>query len=232
MLKKKIIRAIDDFFQYKKSGDDEILNEVLDKIEYKDKYVIIDGEEKIKVEKKKDVVGVFLANIPYIILGPGEIHDDLPEKVRKIQSGAIKLLEIGGFNEIATLEIYLVMEMSLRALYSEWLKKAEYIKYGKTKVKVKNLDYRRLKLLLKRKGWSKYKVKVNGEVFPYSQGSLLAWAERFMDDKTSLAFRLAINVRNLLAHGEFEWNLYPTMKSLESASQASWLLFEKLRRAS
>jgi hypothetical protein len=77
VLKKKIIRAIDDFFQYKKSGDDEILDEVLDKIEYKDKYVIIDGEEKIKVDKKKDVVGVFLANIPYIILGPGEIHDDL-----------------------------------------------------------------------------------------------------------------------------------------------------------
>jgi hypothetical protein len=53
VLKKKIIRAIDDFFQYKKSGDDEILDEVLDKIEYKDKYVIIDGEEKIKVDKKK-----------------------------------------------------------------------------------------------------------------------------------------------------------------------------------
>ncbi|MDT7901955.1 MAG: hypothetical protein RRE78_08715 [Acidianus sp.] len=86
-------------------------------------------------------------------------------------------------------------------------------------------------MLLKRKGWSKYKVKVNGEVFPYSQGSLLAWTERFMDDKITLAFRLAINVRNLLADGEFEWNLYPTMRSLESASQASWLLFEKLRRS-
>jgi hypothetical protein len=84
--------------------------------------------------KRKDVVGVFLANIPYIILGHGEIHDDLPKNVRKIQSGAIKLLEIGGFNEIATLEIYLVMEMSLRALYSEWLKKAEYIKYGKRRL--------------------------------------------------------------------------------------------------
>ncbi len=230
MLKKKIIRAVDDFFQYKKSGDDEILDEVLDSIEYKDKYVII-GDEKVKVEKKKDVVGVFLANIPYIIIGPGEIHEDLPEKVRKVQEGAKKLLEIGGFNEIATLEVYLVMEMSLRALYSEWLKRAEYIKYGKKQVKVKNLDYRKLKLLLKKKGWSKYKVKINGEVFPYSQGSLLAWAERFMDDKTSLAFRLAINVRNLLAHGEFEWNLYPTMRSLESASQASWLLFEKLKRS-
>ena len=54
---------------------------------------------------------------------------------------------------------------------------------------MKNLDYRKLKLLLKRKGWSKYKVKVNGEVFPYSQGSLLAWAERFMDDKTIVLSR-------------------------------------------
>lgn len=72
-------------------------------------------------------------------------------------------------------------------------------------------------------------MKVNGEVFPFSQGSLLSWAEKYMDKELSLAFRLSLNVRNLLAHGEVEWELYPTMKSLMSASYASWVLFNKLR---
>ncbi|AWR96361.1 hypothetical protein DFR86_01555 [Acidianus sulfidivorans JP7] len=232
MFNKKIIKAVHEFFQYDKKGDEDILNEALDKIEYRDKYVIINEDEKIKVNSKKDTLGVFLANIPYIILGNGELHTDLPEKVLKVQNDALKLLNIGGFNEIATLEIYLVMEMALRSLYSEWLSKANYIVYKdkKYKIKGKNLDYRKLKLLLKRKGWSKYKVKINNQIFPYSQGSLLAWAEKYMDRKTSLAFRLSINVRNLLAHGEVEWKLYPTLNSLYSASHASWLLFEKLRR--
>ncbi|ARM74840.1 hypothetical protein [Acidianus manzaensis] len=232
MFNKKIIKAVNDFFQYDKKGDEEILNEAIDKIKYKDKYIIINETEKIKVDNKKDALGVFLANIPYLILGEGELHTDLPDKVSKVQNDALKLLEIGGFNEIATLEIYLVMEMALRSLYSEWLNKADYIEYKKKKVKIKGkeLDYRKLKLLLKKKGWSKYKVKINGQIFPYSQGSLLAWAEKYMDKRTSLAFRLSINVRNLLAHGEVEWKLYPTLNSLYSASHASWLLFERLRR--
>ncbi|BCU70992.1 hypothetical protein KN1_22890 [Stygiolobus caldivivus] len=223
-----ILKEIKSFFQYQKEGDLELLKEVLKEVRYKDGYVIL-REEKIKVENKEDAVGVFLANIPYAILGEGEIREDLPDKVRKIQSDAIKLVTLG-INEVATLEIYLMLEMSLRTLYSEYLSKGVTIKYKEKKVKVKGLDYRRLKLYIRRKGWSKYKVKVNGEVFPFSQGSLLAWAERYMDQKLSLTYRLSVNVRNLLAHGEVEWDLFPTLSSVKSASYASWSLFDNFRK--
>ncbi|MFP3171298.1 MAG: hypothetical protein RXQ98_08795, partial [Sulfolobaceae archaeon] len=187
--RKLILKEIKSFFQYEKKGDKELLKEVLKNIHYDDGYVII-RNEKIKVENIEDTVGVFLANIPYVILGEGELKEDLPEKVKKIQSDALKLISLG-INEVATLEIYLILEMSLRALYSEYLSSGVTIKYKDKKVKVKGLDYRKLKLYIRRKGWSKYKVKVNGETFPFSQGSLLSWAEKFMDEKLSLTFRLS-----------------------------------------
>ncbi|EZQ11051.1 MULTISPECIES: hypothetical protein [Acidianus] len=230
-LEKRIIKIINDFFQYGKKGDEEVLIESLENVEYKSKKLIINNFE-IPLEKKENIIGAILANIPLIILGEGEIKWDLPEKVVKVQRDALKLLEIGGFNELATLEIYLVIEMALRSLYSLWLGDVTQIKYGKKKIKAKDIDYRRLKLLIHNKGWSKYKVKVNGEAFPFSQGSLLSWAERFMDNKTSLAFRLAINVRNLLAHGEVEWELFPTVNSLYSSSYYSWLMFQRLKAKS
>jgi len=226
-IKTKIRKAIKDFFQYEKEGDKKILKRALSHIRYENGYLII-RDEKIKMDREEDVIGVFLANIPYIVLGKGELHWDLPDKVIKIQNSALKLLECG-INDVATLVIYLVMEMALRSLYSEYVKSGVIIQYKDKKIKVNNIDYRRLKLYIRRKGWSKYKVKVNGEVFPYSQGSLLSWAEKFMDDKLSFVFRLSVNVRNLLAHGEVEWNLFPTVRSLESASHASWLVFQKLK---
>ena len=226
-VKTKIRKAIKNFFQYEKEGDKKLLKKALSKIKYEDGYVYF-HDEKVKVNSEDDAVGVFLANIPYIILGEGELHWDLPEKVVKVQKSALKLLDCG-INDVATLEIYLVMEMALRSLYSEYVKNGVIIQYKDKKVKLQNYDYRRIKLYIRRKGWSQYKVKVNGEIFPFSQGSLLSWAEKFMNEKMSFAFRLSLNVRNLLAHGEVEWELYPSLKSLISASYASWLLFNKLK---
>ena len=226
-VRKLVLREIKSFFQYEREGDEELLEESLQNLRYEEGYVIL-RDEKIKVESKRDAIGVFLANIPYAILGEGELKEDLPEKVKKIQNDALKLVDLG-INEVATLETYLILEMSLRSLYSTYISQGAVIKYKGKKVKVKGLDYRRLKLYIRRKGWSKYKVTVNGEAFPYSQGSLLAWAERFMDERLSLTYRLAINVRNLLAHGEIEWDLFPTLNSVKSASYASWLLFNNFR---
>ena len=226
-IKTKIRKTIKNFFQYEKEGDKELLKDALSKIRYEDGYVHF-RDEKIKVDSEDNVIGVFLANIPYIILGEGELHWDLPEKVVKVQKSAIKLLDCG-INDVATLEIYLVMEMALRSLYSEYVKNGVVIQYKDKKVKLQNYDYRRIKLYIRRKGWSQYKVKVNGEIFPFSQGSLLFWAEKFMNEKMSFAFRLSLNIRNLLAHGEVEWELYPSLKSLIAASHASWLLFNKLK---
>jgi len=222
-VRKLVLKEIRSFFQYGRKGDIKLLKEVLENLNYEDGYVVL-RDEKVKVEDERDAIGVFLANIPYAVLGEGELKDDLPEKVLKIQSDALKLVNLG-MNEVATLEIYLILEMSLRSLYSIYLSQGAVIKYKDKRVKVKGLDYRRLKLYIRRKGWSIRKVTVNGEVFPYSQGSLLAWAERFMDERLSLTYRLSINVRNLLAHGEIEWELFPTISSVKSASYASWLLF-------
>lgn len=83
---------------------------------------------------------------------------------------------------MATLETYLILEMGLRSMYSEWIGDKVILRYGKHKVNVRGLDYRRLKLYIRRKGWSKYKVRVKGEVFPFSQGMLLDWAEKFIDE--------------------------------------------------
>lgn len=226
-IRTKIRKAIKDFFQYEKEGDKKILKKALSRVKYEDGYVIM-REEKIKVENEEDAVGVFLANIPYIVIGEGELHWDMPDKVIKVQKSALKSLDCG-INDVATLEIYLVLEMALRSLYSEVLKEGAIIQYKDKKIKLKDYDYRRLKLYIRRKGWSQYKVKVNGETFPFSQGSLLSWAEKYMDKEMSFVFRLSLNVRNLLAHGEVEWNLFPSIKSLESASHLSWLLFQRLK---
>ncbi|MEL9970688.1 MAG: hypothetical protein QW699_05225 [Metallosphaera sp.] len=225
-MKSKLIKITNSFFQYKRKGDDEMLDEALDLLEYRGGYVRI-RDEKIKVSTKKDLIGFYLANVPYLILGEGEIHNDLPSKVLKAQDYAMKLISCS-MEDLATLESYLVLEMGLRSLYTTWLGEKVIIKYKKTKIKVKGLDYRKLKLFIRRQGWSKYRVKVNGETFPFSQGMLLAWADRFVDGRTSLALRLSLNVRNLLAHGEVEWNFHPTVSNVKTSSHLIWNLFNKL----
>lgn len=223
---KSLIQVTNEFFQYRRKGDDEILEDALENLEYRSGKVRI-RDEVVEVSGKRDMIGVYLANIPYLILGDGEIHGDLPEKVVKAQDYAVKLIDCG-MNDLATLESYLILEMGLRSLYSTWMGEKVTLKYGKTKVKVKGLDYRKVKLYIRRKGWSKYKVRVKGEVFPFSQGLLLNWAERFVDQKASLALRLSINVRNLLAHGELEWNLRPTLSNVKTCSRLVWEMFNRL----
>ncbi|MCG3109998.1 hypothetical protein L3N51_02295 [Metallosphaera sp. J1] len=223
---KSLIQVTNEFFQYRKKGDDEILEEALENLDYERGRVRI-RDEVIKVSRRRDVVGVYLANIPYLILGDGEIHQELPEKVMKAQDYAMRLMECG-LNDLATLESYLILEMGLRSLYSAWMGEKVTIRYGKRKVKVGGVDYRKLKLYIRKKGWSKYRVRVKGEVFPFSQGLLLSWAERFVDQRTSLALRLSINVRNLLAHGELEWNLHPTLSNVRTCSHVVWNMFRKL----
>jgi hypothetical protein len=42
-------------------------------------------------------------------------------------------------------------------------------------------------------------------------------------------FRLSLNVRNLLAHGENEWDLYPVSRSVEIASSAAGKLLHEIQ---
>jgi len=50
-----------------------------------------------------NLIGFFLANIPFLILGPGKIWRDLGPKAARAQTNAEKLLQIGGMNELAAL---------------------------------------------------------------------------------------------------------------------------------
>lgn len=63
-MKRKLLRVINDFFQYRKKGDDELLLEALENIEVNNNNVKI-GDETLKIERKRDTIGIFLANIPY-----------------------------------------------------------------------------------------------------------------------------------------------------------------------
>jgi len=234
--KKKLLSTVKDFFQYWKKSDQQLLEEVLDGFKFDvmkegDKHFATIGENKFEIKSKKSsAIGIFLANIPYFVYGEGQLIWDLPEKVAEIQRSAIKLIEFPCLRHVTTLETYLILEMGLRSLYTTWLGDVTTIKYKDHKVKVKHPTYRRLKLYLRKKGWSIYKVKVNGEVFPFSQGSLLTWASKFIrDERADLAIRLAINVRNLLAHGELEWELYPTLESIKSSSFLVAMMFSNLK---
>ncbi len=180
-------------------------------------------------EVDNNLVGFFLANIPFLILGPGKIWSDLGPKAARAQTNAEKLLEIGGMSELATLETYLLMEMGLRCSYSLWLGKKAEVRQGQRVIEVQQADYRKVKLQIKLKHL-KQPVIVKGERFPYSEAELLRWGERFMDTRASLAFRLSMNVRNLLAHGEVEWDLIPTREALASASQAVHDVFKGVSR--
>jgi len=233
--KKKLMSTVKDFFQYWKKSDQSLLEEVLEEFNFPlekdgDKRYAVIGGEKVEVENKKSsIVGVFLGNIPYFVYGEGQLVWDLPEKVVEIQRASLKLLEFKCLSHVTTLETYLILEMGLRSLYTAWLGESATLKYKDHKVKLKHPTYRRIKLYLRRKGWSVYKVKVNGETFPFSQGSLLTWANKFIrDERADLAIRLAINVRNLLAHGELEWKLYPTMESVKSSSFLVAMMFSNL----
>ncbi len=223
-----VLQEVSAFFQYRKQGDDELLSEALRKVKRDGDDFVIHGK---RFKAHGNLLGLFLANVPFFILGPGGMWDDLGPKPMRAQANAQRLMEMGEMNELATLETYLVMEMGLRCSYSTWLGERAIIKGRGLTLELRKPDYRGVKLEIKLRR-IKQPIAVNGERFPYSEAELLRWGERFMDSSESLAFRLSMNVRNLLAHGEIEWELMPTLEGLSSASQAVHDLLTRARKAS
>lgn len=216
-----LLNSIFDFFQYPEKTDRFILNKIMDSIEYNGNDIIFNRNRfDIDVDDKdKKILGFFLANLPLFIVGNRSKRDDLTPKLTKLQNDTYELINLNKFNEIATLEMYLLLEMGLRCSYSKWLgEKIVISKYGENDIILNNYDYRRLKLYIRLNKIGYYDITVNGEPFPNSENSLLHWAEKYLDKNSSLLFRLALNVRNLLAHGENEWDLYPVKYSVDSAS--------------
>ncbi|MBP1357136.1 MAG: hypothetical protein JZD40_01405 [Sulfolobus sp.] len=80
MYKKKIKKAIKDFFQYEKKDDNKILDKILDEFNpdlsktEDDKFIAKVGNSEPILRSKNDVVGLFLANIPYYFTGKGELY--------------------------------------------------------------------------------------------------------------------------------------------------------------
>ncbi len=216
-----LLESIFDFFQYPEKTDRFILSKIMDSIDYSGNEITFNRSKfNVNVDNaNKKILGFFLANLPMFIVGNRAKRADLTLKLTKLQEDTYELINLNKFNEIATLEMYLLLEMGLRCAYSKWLgEKIVISRYGENDIILNNYNYRRLKLYIRLNKIGYYDIKVNGEPFPNSENSLLHWAEKFLDKNSSLLFRLALNVRNLLAHGENEWELFPVKNSVDSAS--------------
>ena len=221
------------FLQYRSKGDEEEIAKKLENVQAIDgKLYIGNVEFDIDISDKDAVIGTALANIPLIFIGIKHRAVMPSEKLAKIYNAAEKLISLkdSTINSIATLEIYLLMEMGLRELYSKQISNEAIIQYKGKSITLNDMDYRKLKLYVRMNHMSLYDIKVNGKPFPYSQGSLLNWAENYMDKDYAEAFKISLNVRNLLAHGELEWNLNPSIESLYTASYMVNSLFTNLEK--
>jgi hypothetical protein len=227
-----IIDQIFDFFQYPEYYDKTIINAALDKFECSGNKIMFGNLEfKMDFECNNDnALGFFLANIPLMLSSTDGNNYKLTQKLEKLKSDTEELIKLGKFNEVATLDLYLLLEMAMRCAYSKWLGNRIMISRPEMKdIVLTDYDYRRLKLYIRINKLGRTDISVNGEPFPGSENSLLIWATKFMDRPTSLMFRLALNVRNLLAHGENEWSLYPVLESVEIASNAAGKLLSEIR---
>lgn len=223
------------FLQYRSKGDEEAIARKLENVQaINGKLYIRNVRFDINISDSKAVVGAALANIPLIFIGAKHEAELPSEKLSKIYGAAERLISLkdSTLNDIATLEIYLLMEMGLRELYSMQVSGEAIVSYKGKSIALKDMDYRKLKLYVKMKHMSLYDIKVNGRAFPYSQGSLLSWAEGYMESDYVEAFKISLNVRNLLAHGELEWNLNPSIESLYTASYMVNSLFDNLEKRS
>ena len=230
MYSEYIMEQVFDFFQYPESYDRAMINASLQRITCTNDNLIYNNkrvEPELKCTKQ-NCLGFFLANIPAMIVNSTEFRGELPAKLEKLRKDTLELINLGKFNELATLDLYLLLEMAMRCAYSIWLGNRIYIsKYGNDDIVLENYDYRRLKLYIRLNGLGRSDIYVNGEPFPGSENSLLRWATKFVDRPTGLMFRLSLNIRNLLAHGENEWSLYPVAESAKiAASTAAKLLSE------
>ncbi len=233
-----LIKSISDeiysFLQYRSKGDEDIVSKALNNIMVSNGKIYISNVQfNLNPSNDEDLAkGIALANLPLLFVGNKSESEELPENLMRIKRIAEKLINLKDedLNEIATLEIYLLMEMGLRELYSEYVgKSATLFNNGRT-IKLTNMNYRKLKLYLRMNHIGIYNVKINGEQFPYSQGALLNWAEKYMNKNYAECFKISLNVRNLLAHGELEWDLKPSIESLNTASYMVSMLFKNLNQ--
>ena len=232
MYSKYIIDEVFDFFQYPENYDRAMITASVEKISCRDDIIIYNNKKIEPVLKcsKNNCLGFFLANIPLMIVNHDKPNEQLPSKLDKLRKDTLELINLGKFNELATLDLYLLLEMAMRCAYSIWLgNKIIISKYGMEDIVLENYDYRRLKLYIRLKGLGRTDINVNGEPFPGSENSLLHWATKFMDRPTGLMFRLSLNVRNLLAHGENEWALYPIADSVKIAATSAGKLLSEIR---
>ncbi|KJE49835.1 MULTISPECIES: hypothetical protein [Acidiplasma] len=230
--KNYILKNIFDFFQYSKRYDRLVLTGILNSMDYHDDYITF-NKLRFKIGRnagRDKILGFFLANLPVLIEGRRTERNDLTPKLTKLKNDTLELISLGKFNELATLDMYLLLEMGLRCAYSIWVgKKAIIERPGYDKIILYDQDYRKIKLYLRLNKIGHYDVLVNGQPFPSSQNSLLHWSEKFTDRNSDLLFRLALNIRNLLAHGENEWELYPFKESVESSSYAVGKVLDRIK---
>ncbi|WP_337860123.1 hypothetical protein [Ferroplasma sp.] len=221
-----------DFFQYPEYYDKTMIDTALQKLDCSGKKIIFNGME-LKTDfvcNKENALGFFLANIPLMFSTLDNKKYELPQKLKKLRLDTEELIKLEKFNEVATLDLYLLLEMAMRCAYSKWLgNRIAISKIGMKDIVLTGYDYRKLKLYIRLNRLGRTDINVNGEPFPGSENSLLTWATKFVDRPTGLALRLSLNVRNLLAHGENEWSLFPVLESVAIASDIAGKLLLEIR---
>lgn len=230
-INKLVYDEINSFLQYRTKGDEESINRGLSNLGVINGNLYISNVKfDIDVNDKDSVIGTALANIPLLFAGIKPKQLDLPGELPRIYNTAEKLISLNDktLYDISTLEVYLLMEMGLRELYSKWVSTDVSLQYNGKIIKLSGMDYRKLKLYIRMNHMSVYSVKINDQQFPYSQGALLNWAERYMKKDYAEAFKISLNVRNLLAHGELEWELNPSIESLYTSSNMVHSILGKL----
>ncbi|WMT52250.1 MAG: hypothetical protein RE471_05055 [Ferroplasma sp.] len=231
MYEEYIMDQVFDFFQYPESYDRAMINASLQKISCNGGFITYNNkslETGLKCSRE-NALGFFLANLPALIVKEANFTGILPPKLEKLRKDTLELIALGRFNELATLDLYLLLEMAMRCAYSKWLGSRIVIsRYGGEDIVLENYDYRRLKLYIRLNGLGRNDIFVNGEPFLGSENSLLRWATKFLARPEGLMFRLSLNIRNLLAHGENEWDLYPVAESVRVAAASAGKLLSEI----
>lgn len=227
---KYIIDGIFDFFQYPENYDKIIIENSMKNMDYRDGIVTLESVDyKLDDNTREGLLGFYLANLPAVLVKKKFDKYVLTPRLMKLKNDSSELIRLKKFNELATLDLYLLLEMSLRCSYSKWLGDRITITGNGNEYNMANYDYRKLKLYIRRKGLNSRDVLINGRPFPGSQLALLNWASHFTDRNTGLLFRLALNVRNLLAHGENEWPLFPVNESVDYAASVAESILEEIK---
>ena len=156
----------------------------------------------------------------------------VPEEVKRIFKAAKDLYVFGYFRwyffTISNHYSYLAIESAVKHRYIQWLgEKVDLTcegKKGSLSHEIIKPSYERITDFCwqnRKQGWNSYKLKVNGEDFPWNMPHLLDWLlKKGIQTKwQSDRLKIAIDMRNTLSHLESVTILWPNSSGLKTVAE-------------